>query len=490
MNRHLQAPSRTLLASLSVCLICTLGLHVQRLGADTMTFLPDDAEAAEARFQLVWHAQQELDIAYFTIRGDAISCSFLNLLVDAARRGVRIRLVVDGMCSKIPPNMQVALLSSGAQIREYHRPQVPCIRSLTRRLHDKFLLRDRTEMIIGSRNIADADFGLEDVERENSLNLDVHLRGGVVAQACRYFDDLWESSELKEVDLKLARKRARWERPNRSKQTIVGQLGLNRCPSGGVACDAISEESLVVAEPAPLPDSCWYPPEKVSLEVDDDALRFLYDPSGRKNRCCDTRENIYRILQSAQDSIVLESPYFLPSGELGRILKDALARNVRVLILTNSLRTTDLPLVYSGYRNVIAGYQKLGAEVWEYAGPRTLHAKSLVVDGRVACVTSFNFDPRSAYLDTQLGVVACDPWVAAHLLAILEGHFARAMPIDGDQGPFSSGRRPPGIRAVEPDRYAAGEALQGRSTPDGRKRIGPAHLCLMRLLAPVVWRQL
>ena len=474
MNRHLQAPSRTFLASLSVCLICTLGPHVRRLGADTMTFLPGDAEAAEVRFQLVWHAQQELDIAYFTIRSDAISCSFLNLLVDAARRGVRVRLVVDAMFSKIPPNMQVALLSSGAQIREYHRPQVPCVRSLTRRMHDKFLLRDRTEMIIGSRNIADADFGLEDVESENSLNLDVHLRGCVVAQACDYFDHLWESGELKEVDPKLARKRARWERPNRAKQTIFGQLGLIGCPSDEAACHAISEESPVVAQPAPLPDSCWYPPEKVSLEVDDDALRFLYDPSGRKNRCCDTRENIYRILQSARDSIVLESPYFLPSGELGRILRDALERDVRVLILTNSLHTTDLPLVYSGYRNVIGRYQKLGAEVWEYAGPRTLHAKSLVVDGRIACVTSFNFDPRSAYLDTQLGVVACDPRAAGHLLAILEGHFARALPIDGAQGPFCSGRRPPGIRSM----------------PDGRKRIGPAHLCLMRLLAPVVLRQL
>ncbi len=491
MNRHPKVPFRTLFVGLPVCFICILAPAAGRLAADTLAFLPGDAEAAEVTFRLVSRAQSRLDMSYFAIHDDTFSGSFLNLLLNAAHRGVRVRIVVDGVFSKISPEMQVVLLSSGVQIREYHPPRVSFLRSITRRLHDKCLLRDGAEMITGSRNIGDTHFGLAQPEHENYLNLDVHLTGRVVARACRYFDDLWESDELKEVDLELARRRARRQRPGESKKNAPGQPVSNGCSAGREICGPICQHSVAVDQPAPLPECRRCPPVgHVALHVDHKNLWFLYDPSGRKNNCCDTRENLYRILRSARHSIILESPYFVPSGELGRILRDALARDVRVLILTNSLLTTDLPLVYSGYRNVIGRYQKLGADVWEYTGPRIFHAKALVVDGRVACVTSFNFDPRSAHLDTQLGVVACDPRAAAVLLGILESHFAQAMPIEQLHTPFSPGRPFPATRAAEPCRYAPGETIHGWPDPDGRETIGPARFYLMRVFAPVVWGQL
>jgi hypothetical protein len=280
---------------------------------------------------------------------------------------------------------------------------------------------------------------------------------------------------LQEVDPDVLERRMRreqrqpagWDGPADSECT--GRTGSQQhspaaCAEGPILDEAGLEPSCRVC--------C---PQGTTFDVNCGDLCFFCDPYGRKDGGGNARQSVYRILESAQHWIVMETPYFVPSGELGRILEDALCRGVQVCILTNSWETTDYPVIYAGYRNVIGRYERMGAEVWEYSGPRTLHAKSLVVDGRVACVTSFNFDPRSAHLDTQVGVAVCDPQVAGCLLGILERHFAQAVPSGGS--PARTAGQGPGGRA-------------GRLLGEQGGFADAARLSLLRLLAPVVWRQL
>ena len=445
---------RSTLAAWVVCFVATAAVPLRPSRADSVTLLGSDQLAARACFELVQLAQRELDLAYFSIGDDAFSGEFLARLADAARRGVRVRIVVDGLNNHIPPGGQDMLLESGVQLREYHRPRLGRAWSLTQRLHDKFLCRDRSEMILGSRNIAAAHFGLEPCDADNYLDLDLRIDGTAVGAACHYFNQLWGSRQLDQVAYDaLARRAGR-------------QLRKLFRPEPAADRAAVAVRLPPAAGPPAI--------EWETLDIAPDCVQLLYDPAGQKDRPGGVHAELCRLLDSAERSIVIESPYVVLEGDCGRALQAALARNVQVSILTNSLASTNHVIVFPAYRDSIRKYQKLGAEVWEYTGPRILHVKAVVVDGSVAGVMSFNFDPRSAYLDTQTGILVRDPRLAAQLLCAMQVHFAAAVPLHTMQGPTVS-RHP---------------VLQDPWRRDGKANIGPVRMQALRLLSHGLVRQL
>ncbi|MBK1660796.1 hypothetical protein CKO45_21470 [Paracraurococcus ruber] len=134
-------------------------------------------------------------------------------------------------------------------------------------------------------------------------------------------------------------------------------------------------------------------------------------------------------LRAAQREALLVSPYFVP-GEAGlALLLDLRRRGVRVSVVTNSLAATDVVAVHGGYARYRHALLAAGVELFELKasgdehasllGSRgaSLHTKAFVVDGRLVCVGSFNLDPRSAALNTEMGVFAEDPALARELRA-------------------------------------------------------------------------
>ena len=197
-------------------------------------------------------------------------------------------------------------------------------------------------------------------------------------------------------------------------------------------------------------------------------IHFVYDPAGRKDDRFGVQTHVCRLLNSARQSIVLETPYFVPAGQFDQALRGALRRHVRVIVLTNSLETTDHQVVYPAYRDRVQQYLNEGAEIWEYHGPDILHAKTIVVDQRIAAVTSFNFDPRSANLDTQTGIVIHDRYFADQVLRSAQPHFDSAVPVNLD---------PTQASATEP----AGPLRSAACCCEpGSTQIGGAPHCLTR----------
>jgi putative cardiolipin synthase len=345
------------------------------------------------------------------------------------------------------------MLQAGIELRAYHRPQILRPQALTRRLHDKLLCRDCSDLIVGSRNLAAGHFGRAECATNNYVDVDIRVCGAVAAAAAGYFDELWESRELTPVTAgSLARRRH-------------GQLlhyvrrHLKTRPRGAVRRTCGQAEPLLEFEP---------------LDVGSGCAQFLCDPGGRKCRSSGVHVALYDLLESARYSIVLESPYLVPDAEFARVLRAALARNVRVRILTNSCASTNHLIVYPAYRDMIWHFQKLGAEVWEATGPEVFHAKTVVVDERIAAVVSFNFDPRSAYLDTQTGVVVFSPLLAAQLLVTTEVHLQSAVPVRFPEGPIA-------------DRVSW---LRSPWYATDASRIGPARRPLLRCLSHILLRQL
>ncbi len=452
-------PSRSVWTT-AAWLVGVLTIVASAASADSVTFLPDDAGAARARWQLIEGARQSLEVSYFSIGDDAVSRRFVESLAEASQRGVRVRLVVDAMHNNIPPSLQLALLHAGVQVRQYHArrfgKRIPEFERMPqfKRMHDKTLVSDGREMILGSRNIDSGHFGLHCRESDNFRDVDIHVRGEIVADVCHYFQCLWTSPEVSFAG-------------SCSLQNQIEKDGRGKEKAKDGGHDRRLPEEITAADGQPI-------------EIPTESFRFVYDPAGRiPGDSSGTRGALYDLVARARHSIVLETPYFLPTSEFGRVLQSALKRNVRVIVLTNSRSSTNHPLAYGGYLNVIRRYR--GLEIWEYDGPRILHSKAMVVDGETAVMTSFNFDPRSAYQDTQVGLVMHDRQAAERLLAIMETHFARARYVAGKSRRGCFTPIPP---------YSIDHPVFGRIGAHRPSKRRHDRAPMPRLIAPLVRRQL
>jgi putative cardiolipin synthase len=154
-------------------------------------------------------------------------------------------------------------------------------------------------------------------------------------------------------------------------------------------------------------------------------------------------DQVLALLAEARESVVVETPYLIPSGSLRRALRAALERGVRVRLLTNSLSTTDNVLSQAAYAGEKEPLVRAGVELWEYAGPECLHSKIAVADGRRSLVGSFNLDPRSERLNAEVGILVESEALAGQLLGVVEADLSRARRIGPDGKPEGSAERFP-----------------------------------------------
>jgi cardiolipin synthase C len=374
--------------------------------ADRVRLLETDREAAEARVEMVLAAQEEILASAFIFGDDPFTLTSLSLLRDAARRGVRVQVIVDAQWNKIPRPVQAHLLAEGIEIREYHPFRLDRLRWVTRRMHDKMTVIDGRELLAGGRNVESTYFGFgRQIRRRNYVDLDLQVEGKAAAEARDYFRRLWSSREVRAVRIKEMTPAAIDE---------ASHL-LDKYKAW---LDARIEEARNDPNRAPA----------TLAEVG--AVRFLHDPVGRKGRGRGVGSELRDLLDAARESVLIESPYLVPSRTFRESLNGALARGVRVRILTNSLATTDNLWPQAGYIGHKKNLVRSGVELWEYLGPECLHAKTALIDGETVVVGSYNLDPRSERLNTELALVARDRSLAAELRRTLNEHLNHATRID------------------------------------------------------------
>jgi phosphatidylserine/phosphatidylglycerophosphate/cardiolipin synthase-like enzyme len=145
--------------------------------------------------------------------------------------------------------------------------------------------------------------------------------------------------------------------------------------------------------------------------------------------------NIAVLMRSAQQEILVISPYFVPGNEGVALMRELIARGVHIRIITNSLASTDAPLVHNGYARYRVALLKMGVELSEVR-PRlgqkrarfhpfrsanaSLHAKSLVIDRRTVFIGSLNMDGRSKHFNSELGLVMRSPEIARQVTNLID----------------------------------------------------------------------
>jgi putative cardiolipin synthase len=372
---------------------------------DVFRILDDPRDAAQARVDIIQQATTDISALYFLARNDRVTLGALALLCDARRRGVgRVRLIVDANFQHIPRAVLAHLRAAGVEVRVYHPLTVRHPSWLFRRMHEKVVIADGARYITGGRNLADAYFGLA---KKNYVDRDVYVDGPSAADAEQHFESLWSSPDVRALKVRVSHE-----------EMLSAARNL---------ADALHE--LECGELVALDTGRDWSDGQQQVG----AVRFLSDPVVPKS-APRVADRLAEVLDGAKTSIVIESPYFVPSKAMRRLLRKKLSEGVTVLFLTNSLHSSDGVLPYAGYLKYRRRLVRAGVDVREYKGPDMLHAKSMVIDGRIALVGSYNADPRSQNLNTEVMCVTEDERVARELLDSIDGHVQNAWKVHRRSG--------------------------------------------------------
>jgi len=406
---------------LGLALAPQLAAHPDRNGIYP---LPDPHDAFAARALLARSAERTLDVQYYIWHGDLTGTLLLEELHDAADRGVRVRLLLDdngtaGLDTELAalalhPQIEVRLFNPFVVRNPKWLGYLTDFPRANRRMHNKSFTADNLATIIGGRNIGDEYFGA--TEGVLFADLDVLAIGPIVGEVSSDFDRYWASGSSYPVEQILpAVSAADLDQLSRQAERVEHDAAAARYVAAITGSDFLRrmlEDDLQLewARARMVTDD---PAKGLGLAADEDLLLY----------------QLGQILESPVSEVVLVSPYFVPTAAGTEAFVAMAQRGIRLRILTNSLEATDVAAVHAGYAKRRRDLLRGGVELFEMrrlspqlernpsAGPfgssgSSLHAKTFAIDGERIFIGSFNFDPRSANLNTELGFVIDSPTLA------------------------------------------------------------------------------
>lgn len=396
--------------------------------------LYDPLEALAARIELINKAEKSLDLQYYIWDNDKIGSLALHALIQAADRGVKVRLLVDDNNAKKMEGIYMALdQHTNIDVRLYNpyrfrhfraMDMVLDLKRINRRMHNKSFIADNQIALIGGRNMSNQYYNVSD--NYQFSDVDVMLVGAASDEIIHSFDEYWNDDYAFPVR-QLVNPRHYTLRYEGLKQqladynqeaTVVNYLDLaNRSHSFDEWLNNKIQFDWVKAEV--VKDS----PSKIKAKAKkEEHLNF----------------QLLNRLDKPIQSVDIVSAYFVPEKEGAERLKKLSADGVNVRVLTNSFQANDVPLVhafYSKYRQDLLEHdvqlyeflstpdsENLNTNTKEIAekskvsmkglSRSSLHAKLMALDEKQVFIGSFNFDPRSAYLNTEIGVLLNSPSLA------------------------------------------------------------------------------
>ena len=424
-----------------------IALHAGQSG---VYVLERGEEALLARAWLADHAQHTIEVQYFIWSTDNIGILAAEALLRAAERGVRVRVIVDDFLIDAPdkfllamaqhPNIEIKIynpqFSVGTPLHKRVMNVFTNFRGVNQRMHDKTFIVDGRLAITGGRNMADEYY---DYDHEyNFRDRDALLLGEVIKTMQASFEEFWKSN----LSVSVEKLFDGWGLIQKNVAIRASELQKVYKELHAYAHNpenfAPEVRAVIQDMPTLFPKIAtqvtWGEVEFIGDRPGKNDNRFLLDGGGRSTAA------LARLLEQARERITIQSPYLVLSNQAKDLFRRTAARGVRVRINTNSLASTDNLQAFSGYRSQRNELLKMGVEIFEYRPdpavqrdlmqrkPATqnktpvfaLHAKTMVVDGRVVYIGTFNLDPRSENLNTEVGVIIRNKALAQAVEANIE----------------------------------------------------------------------
>jgi putative cardiolipin synthase len=403
--------------------------------------LTDGPEALHARLDLIDGAERTLELQYYLWHADEAGAVLAERVLAAADRGVRVRVLLDDidlegrdaglLAFHSHPRIEVRLFNPFRRgwLRLFE--WLTRFGELNRRMHNKALISDDSRCVVGGRNIGNEYFGLHPEVAFNDL--DIAADGPVAMEARKSFDAYWENRRARPMGEIAGPESAFASGPGAFRTALDFLATRGR--------EMLSRQDLAETPPEEQP---W------NRDAEEATARLLADPPekswNRRARKRGLATSLALAMERAEHEVLIVSPYFVPRRRLLARLIGLTGRGVKVRVLTNSLASNDVIVVHAGYSPKRPALLRGGVELFELKpdggqlrrsgkaklqfrpseGRASLHAKLFVIDRKTVFIGSFNLDPRSARLNTEMGILVDCPALAREAAAFAESLMAEA----------------------------------------------------------------
>ncbi|MCF6311383.1 MAG: phospholipase D family protein [Verrucomicrobiales bacterium] len=408
-------------------------------GKSGARLLVNGTSAFVARMLLVEQAQKSLDLQYYIWNADLSGRLLTHQLLKAADRGVRVRVLLDDMvfagrdanASLLGqhPNIELRIYNPFSRKSSRLWQMATRMKTITRRMHNKTFTADGSISILGGRNIGDEYFNANhDLDYGD---LDVMVIGPVVEKVENSFDRYWNSQLAYPIST------LHPQTPNQTQTTqLRSQLAsLIKLPEAKRYRVALENSQLASDLRNKNLKFEW-----TQARIVVDAPEKTTSPRSAKELHLTTQLKPY--FDHTQKELILISPYFVPTKKGTAFLCKLSQQGTRVRILTNSLASTDVAPVHAGYRKYRKALLAAGIELYEVndttqapekgganwlgeVSKSSLHAKSFIFDRQQIFIGSYNFDPRSAIENTEIGIILDSPIISSKLAILFEQQLER-----------------------------------------------------------------
>ena len=388
--------------------------------------------AFTGRIAMTAMAEKTLDLQYYIWEPDTTGRMLALRLVEAADRGVRVRILVDdntlaGRDSPIAsidahPNIEIRIFNPFAHRGSRVFGYMTDFDRLNHRMHNKVVVVDNALAIVGGRNIGNHYFGVQ--TDANFRDLDIAAAGPIVRDLSTVFDRFWNGDWSYPISALVDRTYTESD----LRETVANVREMISIEQYPYPLDE-DVESLI-GQLEKIRDSFIWAPGKV---IWDDPSIIEHDKAAAV-----MFEALHRKLKTLEKELLIESAYFVIRERGIQVAKKLHERGVRVRILTNSLASNDVLPAHAGYAK---GRKKLiesGAEIYELRpdsisgtvkdkkllsvgkSKAALHTKAIVFDRESVFIGSYNLDPRAAEINTEMGLYVESPELARQVVAYMD----------------------------------------------------------------------
>ncbi len=383
--------------------------------------------AFTARVALTELAEKSLDVQYYIWEADATGRILADRLVQAADRGVRVRILVDDINSSVrdetvasidaQPNIEIRIFNPFGNRHMRAFDFLIDLNRINHRMHNKLMVMDNAVAIVGGRNIGDHYFGV--ATDANFRDLDIAAAGPVVRDTSKVFDHFWNGDWA--VPISALVKRPHTEADLKA----FLEASRKRTAEEDYPYPLDQDVDDLKSELTSIRDQLIWAPGRIVWD----------DPAAIKKgiRQGAMIQAFYRKMETLQRELLIESAYFVTQDRGIEDMKKLTERGVRVRVLTNSLASNDVVAAHAGHAKRREQLIANGMELYElrpdagaikqrvFSGDSkaALHTKAVVFDREAVFIGSFNLDPRSANINTEAGLYVESPELAQQVIAYM-----------------------------------------------------------------------
>lgn len=389
---------------------------------DRVQLIESQKNGVSIRIKLIENARESIDISYYTFRNGKVAKMMLASILDAADRGVEVRILLDSL--SFLPSLAGELkdimygMNSNENInwKFYHPVNLLFPFNWNKRLHDKMIIVDGNLALIGGRNIADNYYIGDTKWRKFSKDRDVLIFKdetlgdyySVIEDMKNYYDDTWDYKYSKSLKKKLSSK-------EKNKNSL--------------ACENLKLEYIELRYDfkEELDRINWY-----DYTIASNYIEFVHNPVRSINHDPWCLQKILSLSSQAKESIFIQSPYIIPTRRIKAEFNEYDIDLEKIKILTNSYYSSPNYLSISAYSNHKDQMVDNKVKICEYQGDGSLHSKTYMFDDYISVVGSFNLDSRSSYINSETMIVIASEDFAEKLKDNIQVDLDKALKIDTD----------------------------------------------------------